>query len=750
MDLTILSEELVSALGWSLLHSLWQGALIALVLGVVLLFLQKKSSHLRYTLSISAIVLTLFSFLGTFAYIYGDALAHSASYQQTILVFTESNSYESIIASATENQGIFGVFLDYFNHHLPIIVVVWLLGVLVLSLRFLGGIAYLQRLRHSQNQPMPAHWQEKMQGIAAQINVKKQVQLLESALIKVPMIVGYLKPMILLPIGTVNALSAAEVEAILAHELAHIRRHDYLVNLIQSIIDVLFFYHPAVWWMSSTVRAERENCCDDLALSVTGNSLIIAKALANLEAIRLSTPHLSLAFVGQKNQLLNRISRLLGQPMKKRNNFAEGIIAILIIVVFLTTVNYSVNATNNSEHETTFTFESDTTKPLAQKIIVKADDEQEEIIEEYIIVEREVEEPAVFPAYFEFEPKTFPKPKWVERPQVTVAPKLANKSFFVFPTEPKGRLAIVDKSVNLNPDDLNFPDDLWATIAGDNTFFEFNNNGELNYTLPEGTIFELNTPNIAFSPNAPDAPNALFPNKNKFELKVNVDVSGTNNVIWTNQDTSILDHLDEADIIIIEGDKTIVIRKRGNDKDAIERVRGLVRTRAARGKQSADAALARAKQHQERATRNYERQIKIIERNKKVIEKRAERELERARHLTEGRMKRVEKEAARSKKRLELHKKSAKKRLESEKKRILKQEERLKKQKIKRDELHIEGMKRTNALEVQMIKDGILKEDEKIKTLNVSTKNDKTSIKVNGKKVPEDKVKGYMKILEKE
>lgn len=773
MNLNIFSEELVSALGWSLLHSLWQGALIALILGVALLFLQKKSSNLRYTLSISAIVLTLFSFLGTFAYLYSEALAHSASYQRTILVFTQRpdslGGYENIIATATENQGILAVFLDYFNHHLPIIVVVWLLGVLVLSLRFLGGIAYLQRLRHYQNQPLSRYWQEKMEDIARQVQVKKSVQLLESALIKVPMVVGYMKPLILLPIGTVNALSQAEVEAILAHELAHIRRHDYLVNLIQSIIDVLFFYHPAVWWMSSTVRGERENCCDDLALSVTGNSLIIAKALANLEAIRLSTPQLSLAFVGQKNQLLNRISRLLGQPMKKRNNFTEGIIAILIIIVFLTTINYNVNASSENGHEMTVTVQSDTTEPKAQKIIIKADDE-EEVLEEYIIIEEAGEMPK--PTMGLFVPNGVPI--WSVRPTEPLSPKLATKPYFVLPDGGNEPLHLVAPDVNIKADNIFFSDnaDVWSEIAHanirlkahTNNGMEWNDDGELNDVFPKGSIMELNAPALTVKPTAP---NDLFAqggvnfkfDANDFELATNV---------WVSPDTSILDYLDEADIVIIEGDKTIIIRKKDNGSAKLKRYyRDAARATTINGeraKRSSEIAIARAKRYKERAAKDYERQIKIIKRQKKDIEKRAKREAERAKRHAERRVKEVEKEVKRMKKRLEMREKTAEKRLEKEKERALEFEKRAierEKEMVKRkaemdkhnaeiEKRRAERIQRTNKLQAQMVKDGILKEGEEIKSLSINTKNDKTTIKVNGKKVPQDKVKGYMKILEKE
>jgi bla regulator protein blaR1 len=136
-----------------------------------------------------------------------------------------------------------------------------------------------------------------------------------------------------LPVGAVTGLSMAQVEAILAHELAHIRRNDFLVNLLQSIVDMLFFYHPAMWWMSAVVRDERENCCDDMAVAVCGNSLVYARALAAIAEMQLPvTPKLAMALAGRKGSLLTRIKRLVEQPAL-RPTFSEGFMAALVIVV---------------------------------------------------------------------------------------------------------------------------------------------------------------------------------------------------------------------------------------------------------------------------------------------------------------------------------------------------------------------------------------------------------------------------------
>nr|WP_262905597.1 M56 family metallopeptidase [Hymenobacter siberiensis] len=206
------------------------------------------------------------------------------------------------------------------NNQLPLLVLAWLLGLLAMSLRMLGGLLYVQRLRRYRVRPLSVAWQERLAALAARSGVKRPVALLESALVRVPLVVGHLRPVILLPLGTVAGLSPACLEAILAHELAHVLRRDYLVNLLQTVAEVLFFYHPAVWFVANCVRTERENCCDDTATTlVGGDPLRLARALTALTALAewtqsaavAPTPRLALAAFNQPGALLLRVRRLV-------------------------------------------------------------------------------------------------------------------------------------------------------------------------------------------------------------------------------------------------------------------------------------------------------------------------------------------------------------------------------------------------------------------------------------------------------
>ncbi len=177
--------------------------------------------------------------------------------------------------------------------------------------RLLAGWAAAARLRSAQVRPAPPQWQRMLNDLKTRIGISRPVRLLVSALVQTPAVVGWLKPVVLLPVGALAGLPPEQIEALLIHELAHILRHDYLVNILQSVAEALLFYHPAVWWISGHIRAERELCCDDIAVSLTGDAFTYALALADLESSR--PEHLNAAMAANGGSLAHRIARLLGQ-----------------------------------------------------------------------------------------------------------------------------------------------------------------------------------------------------------------------------------------------------------------------------------------------------------------------------------------------------------------------------------------------------------------------------------------------------
>lgn len=318
----IFPQNVMEALGWTVLHTLWQGVFIALLTALGSFFLQRQPARLRYAWYFGALLLMLFTGIATFAALF-SAEPEEVLWLTSGLIFSELPS-PSAAVEATE-PCFLQRCLTYFDTHLPVIVATWLLGALFFFLRLLGGYAWVLRLQQEGRHLLPQSYQQQLRGLARRMGIRRRIPLAETALVRVPMVVGFFKPVILLPLGTVNALSPKEVEAVLAHELSHIFRNDYLRNLLQSFIEVLFYYHPAVWWLSANIRRERELSCDELAVRLCDDSLEYAKALVSLQEISGQSPALAMAF-GKKKHLLYRIKHIL-QPSQKRSQIMEKLIA---------------------------------------------------------------------------------------------------------------------------------------------------------------------------------------------------------------------------------------------------------------------------------------------------------------------------------------------------------------------------------------------------------------------------------------
>jgi uncharacterized protein (TIGR03435 family) len=212
------------------------------------------------------------------------------------------------------------------------VVWLWLAGASAFWVRLMGGWWIAARMRSERVRQAPPEWQRTLDRLGARIGLSRPARLLVSALVQVPTVVGWLRPVVLVPVAALAALAPEHVEALLAHELAHIRRHDYLVNILQSIAEALLFYHPAVWWVSGHIRTEREMCCDGVAVSVTGDALTYAHALAELESNRSACFDAALAANG--GSLADRIGRLLGQPRSVPRAWASpGVTASAILLV---------------------------------------------------------------------------------------------------------------------------------------------------------------------------------------------------------------------------------------------------------------------------------------------------------------------------------------------------------------------------------------------------------------------------------
>ena len=377
----ILPPNWTYALGWTVIHSLWQGVLIASVMAFLMMGLQRKSAALRYRIAFASLLTMFVSALGTFVFLL----------EKTTKPMPD-DFYESLILrglvfeASVENQSFMERMRLFFNENLYLIVTIWLLGVAFFTLRLMGGLMYVEQLRTRHLGMLPAEWQSRMNFFKNKLGIRYSVALAESAVVSVPMVVGWLKPLILFPIGTVNSLSTGQVEAILTHELAHIASRDYLLNIVQSIIEILFYYHPAAWWISANIRTERENRCDDVAVRICGNSLTYAKALLSLQEMQVQnvrTYGLAMTFAGKnKHFLLNRIKRILNQP-QNRSNIMEKLTATALLLAVVTALSFGNNKTltRSPSDKTDWTAPSvsalisaDTLPPKGKLTITKEDD----------------------------------------------------------------------------------------------------------------------------------------------------------------------------------------------------------------------------------------------------------------------------------------------------------------------------------------------------------------------------------------
>lgn len=351
-----ISDHFVQAVGWTVFHSLWQGLLVGTAYFLILQVLKKQSPQVRYLASGAALLsilgLAIITFLQYYQPLKVGTDFESLPFQTEDFIFNIATVEVSNTTSFVERCWLF------LNAHIHTITFLWMLGVSFFTLRMVGGLAYIQYLKFNGTSRVSAYWEEYLIDLATAMHIDRRVQLFQSKWTKVPLVIGHLKPLILLPIGTINNLPAEQVEAIIAHELAHIARHDYFLNVLQSIIEVLFFYHPMVWWISEQIRAEREHCCDDIAIAICGNTLTYAKALASLKSIQQTPPAFAMALGKSKPQLLQRIKRILNHPidslqiqLKQQSSTMEKftITCLLLVAMIFATVQQNKAAEVNNE-----------------------------------------------------------------------------------------------------------------------------------------------------------------------------------------------------------------------------------------------------------------------------------------------------------------------------------------------------------------------------------------------------------------
>ncbi|HVW94370.1 MAG TPA: M56 family metallopeptidase [Mucilaginibacter sp.] len=309
-------HRLISAVGTTLVCSLWLGMACALITAMLLTATRNLRAATRYQL-LTALLMLFAAAIG--------------------LIFIQELAHQNPAPVAAVPYGT--PLVHYLYRYDTEMVYIWLLVICFKSVGMGIGLQRLYRMKHTQIQTASNCAQEMLARLAGQLQISAAIGLLESGLAKVPMVIGFLKPVILVPVGLLTALSPEEAEAILLHELAHIRRRDFLVSLLQHVLEILFFFNPAVLWLSYLIRREREHCCDDLVIAQTDNKISYIHALLSCQAWQPEA--FAMTLFSHRKQLLGRVRRMTGRPDPAINRLEKTMLALSLVGAVYCTAAFS-------------------------------------------------------------------------------------------------------------------------------------------------------------------------------------------------------------------------------------------------------------------------------------------------------------------------------------------------------------------------------------------------------------------------
>jgi beta-lactamase regulating signal transducer with metallopeptidase domain len=308
------SPDIVRDLGWTLIHFLWQGLVLAALLQMILPMCRGAVARHNWTLGTLAMMAA--APVMTFLFIHGNG----------------DGGASMTTFSATFHRGWVGTAdalapISTSSPWIGWLVVFWLAGIAVLSLRALGGWYMAETLRRRDTLALPADLLQRCHALKRRLALSWPIRFLQSHRVSVPVVVGWFHPVVLIPISLVTGLPPQQLDALIMHELAHVRRLDAFVNIMLVVIETVLFYHPAIWWVSRRLRIEREHCCDDVAVSACGDAAIYVEALASVETWK-AIPGPALAANG--GTLKERVTRLLGAPPAFRGPSVASIAGLLL------------------------------------------------------------------------------------------------------------------------------------------------------------------------------------------------------------------------------------------------------------------------------------------------------------------------------------------------------------------------------------------------------------------------------------
>jgi bla regulator protein BlaR1 len=339
LTISFIPAAWVDALALTLLHSLWQGLLLAALTACIMLGTQKRSAALRYRLLAGAMALFVLASLLTCCY---ELNMHAAPLHTPEISQAEPGiqGEEQFPIGGSRPVHVLRHWIATLSLYSHTLVYLWFLVICIKCIRLMAGIHGLWYLKHRQVTGLGVYWEQRLTTLSHDFALRRPVTILQSGLARVPLVIGHLKPVILLPLGLLNGLSEEAVEAILCHELAHIKRRDYLVNIMQSIVGIIFFFNPAVLWISALIKAEREHCCDDLAIARNISRKTYISALISCEEFRI-TPAYAMGFAGKRGHLLARVTRMVSGSNSSLGKTEKLLLSLALVSSVLISAAFS-------------------------------------------------------------------------------------------------------------------------------------------------------------------------------------------------------------------------------------------------------------------------------------------------------------------------------------------------------------------------------------------------------------------------
>ena len=301
------SPIVMHSLGWALLHFLWQGTALAALAAAAMALCRRTSA--RYVIGVGALVLMFLAPVATFLYSQGHSGVADTAKSSPLAAVARPTARDRAAASESIFPSFHTTRCAPLVDALPWLVEAWLLGVAFFSLRSAGGFLLIERERRRQSMLVSPRVLEVCYALQRRLGVNRAIAYFECKWLQTPAVIGWFRPVVFLPVSALTGLSEDQLQAVIAHELAHIKRFDPFVNVFQVCVETVLFYHPAIWWLNKKIRTEREHCCDEMAVALCGNAVEYARALTLMEEWR-SAPVFAMA--ANRGPLTERVVRVLG------------------------------------------------------------------------------------------------------------------------------------------------------------------------------------------------------------------------------------------------------------------------------------------------------------------------------------------------------------------------------------------------------------------------------------------------------